>query len=167
MSYAQYPGATFFGVRKIGIFNTVSASNLITPNLEQAPVPAISFTGYINPAVVTIIGSGKFATLCYDVAGTQPITVPGNLIVRSVNVNGNTTNSPSIINSTAPYISTTGSIGGAGVTDIADGANFTDFTASTSLIIKGQTISENYLGIGSASGLTLTPSTTSVTVSFF
>ena len=165
MSYAQYPGATFFGVRKIGIFNTVSASNLITPNLEQAPVPAISFTGYINPAAT--INSGNFATLCYDVAGTQPITVPGNLIVRSVNVNGSTGNSSSIINSTAPYILGTGVIGNPGVTDIADGVSSSGFTASTALTINGQTISENYLGIGSASGLTLTPSTTSVTVSFF
>ena len=84
---SQYPGDTFFGVRKNGIFNTVVASNLITSNLEQ------------NPSVNTITCYTKFGAmdnntgpgeglLFYDTACTRPVITFGNLLVRSVNVSG-------------------------------------------------------------------------------
>ena len=155
MSYAQYPGATFFGVRKNGIFDTVVASNLITSNLEQAPAPPLSITCYtVAGALNTALTYPASAPLYYDTLCTKPVSVPGNLIIRSTNINSGsgTSVSDNLYFTSSIVYNTPVMIGDTELTDNGTGAgaganNTFVFTDPNTLGASSPTISNQYLGI--------------------
>ena len=151
MSYAQYPGATFFGVRKNGIFDTVVASNLITSNLEQAPAPPLSITCY---TVVGALNSTGDVILYYDTACTQPVTIPGNLLLRSTSISSGSSFSASGSTDFYLFNSTSLTAPGSNISTYLQnngsniGANGSPaFTDPNSLAVYAPTNSGQYLGI--------------------